>query len=34
MAANSEEVLGERLKMISRLVVVPAIPLQTDFLRA
>lgn len=33
MAGNSEEVLGEGVKMISRFVVVPAIPTETVSMR-
>jgi hypothetical protein len=33
IAANSEEVLGEGVKMMSRFVVVPAIPTQTASMR-
>lgn len=33
IAANSEEVLGEGVKMISRFVVVPAIPTETGSMR-
>ncbi len=33
IAANSQEVLGEGVKMISRFVVVPAIPMETGSVR-
>lgn len=33
IAANSEEVLGEGVKMMSRFVVVPAIPTETGSMR-
>jgi hypothetical protein len=33
IAANSEEVLGEDVKMMSRFVVVPAIPTETGSMR-
>jgi len=34
IAANSEEVLGEGVKMMSRFVVAPAIPTETESLRS
>ena len=34
IAANSEEVLGEGVKMMSRFVVVPAIPTETGSMRS
>ena len=33
IAANSEEVLGEDVKMMARFVVVPAIPTETESMR-